>query len=268
MSVRSSASEAKRRRQGVGLGEVAVTNLYAPGGQIGCLVRITRAGDDPVRGMKSSSRSTICRPSWPVAPVTTIIVSSRFDGSSAGWSARARCASRAVLILSMTKWGNGGQAQRLRASCPGPPSLVMIRSARVEARVLAIGPILPAEPPPSEDEQPPPTRARSNLRSRRSGRLSATSAENAKRTSLTHGCPLPSLNDPSYIDRARRYPGYGDKCARNKRTGPGCDSRRLHQPPSRVIDGAEPGLTEGPISIDGRVKAFSFPSAWASAIGP
>src|SRR5439155_6525242 len=40
---------------------------------------------------------------------------------------------------------------------------------------------------------------------------------------------LQSATHLAYIGRVRIRPDYGDKRARNKRTGPGCDSRRLHQ---------------------------------------
>ena len=36
-------------------------------------------------------------------------------------------------------------------------------------------------------------------------------------------------NHDALYSEASGQPDYGDKRARNKRTGPGCDSRRLHQ---------------------------------------
>ena len=56
-----------------------------------------------------------------------------------------------------------------------------------------------------------------------------------------------------YIGPVRACPDYGDKRARNKRTGPGCDSRRLHQHLFRVSP-----ESMGPISIDRRLKVFAF----------
>src|SRR5579862_4896776 len=40
---------------------------------------------------------------------------------------------------------------------------------------------------------------------------------------------LQSATARPYIGLVRTRPDYGDKRARNKRTGPGCNSRRLHQ---------------------------------------
>ena len=75
---------------------------------------------------------------------------------------------------------------------------------------------------------------------------------------------LLSESRSAYIGRVRTRPDYGDKRARNKRTGPGCDSRRLHQPyPPRVIGGA----FMGPISIDRRLKALLSPGV-AHRFGP
>ncbi len=66
------------------------------------------------------------------------------------------------------------------------------------------------------------------------------------------GPRLPEAHGRAYIGGVRTCSDYGDKRACNKRTGPGCDSRRLHQflPPSRYRRGLW-----GPISIDRRLKA-------------
>ena len=62
----------------------------------------------------------------------------------------------------------------------------------------------------------------------------------------------------TYIGFAGACSGYGDKRACNKRTGPGCDSRRLHQPLSVFSTAGSRVGNGGPTSIDGRVKKTAF----------
>ena len=62
----------------------------------------------------------------------------------------------------------------------------------------------------------------------------------------------------TYIAFAGARSGYGDKRACNKRTGPGCDSRRLHQPLTVFSTAGSKVGNGGPTSIDGRVKKTAF----------
>src|SRR5665213_4437542 len=105
----------------------------------------------------------------------------------------------------------------------------------------------------------------------RAGRAPAPRPPAKGRRRLTKFTPPSALRDPrllspvdlAYMKRVRITPDYGDKRARNKRTGPGCDSRRLHQ----FLPPALSAGPEGPISIDRRLNALLFPGV-AHRFGP
>jgi hypothetical protein len=57
--------------------------------------------------------------------------------------------------------------------------------------------------------------------------------------------PLQILISPAYIGIVRARPDYGDKRLRNKRTGPGGGTRRLHRAASREKSEARIRISEG-----------------------